>query len=101
MNSISLITIMGLIGENCRRCVAAAEAEDGGGLAGRWWRFWEKVRFALGWTSWVHHSEIRLLLKANDNSGYIGAAIVGACLGIVVGWYTYRWGIRKVGGRAK
>ncbi|KAJ2919178.1 hypothetical protein MD484_g1195, partial [Candolleomyces efflorescens] len=36
--SISLITIMGLIGENCAKCVAAAEAEDGGGLAGSWWR---------------------------------------------------------------
>ncbi|THH20116.1 hypothetical protein EW146_g1211 [Bondarzewia mesenterica] len=60
---ISLITIMGLIGDNCAQCQAAANAEDGGGLAGRWWRFWA---------------------KANDNSGYIGAAIVGAFL-LVVG----------------
>ncbi|KAG8997942.1 hypothetical protein FRB90_012405 [Tulasnella sp. 427] len=41
--SISLITIMGLIGDNCRKCREAAEAEDGGGLAGRWWRGWAKA----------------------------------------------------------
>ncbi|KDQ25603.1 hypothetical protein PLEOSDRAFT_1011620, partial [Pleurotus ostreatus PC15] len=43
--SISLITIMGLIGENCASCREAAEAEDGGGLAGRWWRGWANVSF--------------------------------------------------------
>ncbi|KAF9019197.1 NicO-domain-containing protein [Hymenopellis radicata] len=32
--SISLITIMGLIGENCGKCQEAAEAEDGGDLLG-------------------------------------------------------------------
>lgn len=41
---IALITIISLIGENCSRCVAAAEAEDGGGLAGSWWRGWANVR---------------------------------------------------------
>jgi nickel/cobalt transporter (NiCoT) family protein len=41
--SISLITIMGLIGENCGPCTKAAEAEDGGGLAGSWWRGWARV----------------------------------------------------------
>lgn len=41
--TISLITIMGLIGENCGKCIEAAEAEDGGGLAGRWWRGWAAV----------------------------------------------------------
>ncbi|GLB38369.1 putative NiCoT transporter (TC 2.A.52) family protein [Lyophyllum shimeji] len=60
--SISVITIMGLIGEQCERCRRAAEAPDGGGLAGSWWRAWAKV---------------------NDNSGYIGAAIVGVFLTIV------------------
>ena len=40
---ISLITIISLIGENCSQCVAAAEAEDGGGLAGSWWRGWANV----------------------------------------------------------
>ncbi|SJL07564.1 related to high-affinity nickel transport protein nic1 [Armillaria ostoyae] len=72
--SISLITIMGLIGDNCTSCQEAAEAEDGGGLAGKWWRGWA---------------------KANDNSGYIGAAIVGAFVVIVAGWYGGRWAIRK------
>ncbi|EMD39548.1 hypothetical protein CERSUDRAFT_63171 [Gelatoporia subvermispora B] len=42
--SISLITFMGLIGDNCNPCQAAANAPDGGGLAGRWWRGWAKVR---------------------------------------------------------
>lgn len=40
---ISLITIMSLIGEQCSQCRSAAEAEDGGGLAGRWWRGWANV----------------------------------------------------------
>lgn len=38
---------MGLIGDNCARCVAAAEAEDGGGLAGSWWRGWGRVWILL------------------------------------------------------
>jgi hypothetical protein len=42
-NSISLIEIMGLIGENCVPCQAAAEDPEGGGLAGSWWRFWASV----------------------------------------------------------
>lgn len=52
--SISLIEIIGLIGENCGPCVEAAEAPDGGGLAGSWWRAWA---------------------RANEASGYVGAAI--------------------------
>ncbi|KAJ7695647.1 high-affinity nickel-transport protein-domain-containing protein [Mycena rosella] len=67
--SISLITIMGLIGEQCAQCKQAASAADGGGLAGSWWRGWA---------------------KANDNSGYIGAAIVGAFVGVVACWYASR-----------
>lgn len=42
--TISLITTMGLIGDNCTQCQTAANAEDGGGLAGRWWRGWANVR---------------------------------------------------------
>ncbi|KAI0056100.1 NicO-domain-containing protein [Artomyces pyxidatus] len=72
--SISFITIMGLIGDNCSRCRDAADAEDGGGLAGRWWRFWD---------------------DANDNSGYIGAAIVGSFVVVVGGWYGVRWATRS------
>lgn len=41
--SISLIQIMGLIGENCARCVRAAEDPNGGGLEGSWWRAWARV----------------------------------------------------------
>ncbi|KAL1748614.1 high-affinity nickel-transport protein-domain-containing protein [Schizophyllum fasciatum] len=67
--SISLITIMGLIGDNCGPCQDAAEAEDGGGLAGRWWRGWA---------------------RANDNSGYIGAGIVGAFIVVVASWFGGR-----------
>ncbi|KDQ11070.1 hypothetical protein BOTBODRAFT_190028 [Botryobasidium botryosum FD-172 SS1] len=70
--SISIITIMGLIGDNCRPCKEAAEAEDGhgGGLAGRWWRGWA---------------------KANDKSGIIGAGIVGGFVAVVSLWYGVRW----------
>ncbi|KAF9651590.1 NicO-domain-containing protein [Thelephora ganbajun] len=69
--SISLITIMGLIGEECRPCRGAAEDEDNHSLAARWWRGWA---------------------QANKKSGYIGAAIVGAFLAVVLGWY----GVRRV-----
>lgn len=38
---------MGLIGDQCSPCSAAAEADDGhgGGLAGHWWRAWATVIF--------------------------------------------------------
>ncbi|TFK83817.1 NicO-domain-containing protein [Polyporus arcularius HHB13444] len=72
--SISLITTMGLIGDHCTPCQNAANAEDGGRLAGRWWR------------GWAH---------ANDNSGYIGAAIVGSFVFVVGSWYGARFLYRK------
>ncbi|CUA68786.1 Hydrogenase nickel incorporation protein HupN [Bradyrhizobium diazoefficiens USDA 110] [Rhizoctonia solani] len=72
--SISLITIMGLIGENCSPCREAAEDPNGGGLAGSWWRGWA---------------------RANDMSGFIGAAIVGCFVVIVVGWYGGRRLLRR------
>ncbi|TFK28056.1 NicO-domain-containing protein [Coprinopsis marcescibilis] len=72
--SISLITIISLIGENCTQCVEAAEAEDGGGLAGSWWRGWA---------------------NAAEQSGWIGIAIVGAFIVIVGGWYAGRWIFRR------
>ncbi|KAJ6462797.1 NicO-domain-containing protein [Mycena vitilis] len=67
--SISLITIMALIGEQCACCREAAESADGGGLAGKWWRGWA---------------------NANQNSGYIGAAIVGSFIVVVFCWYIGR-----------
>jgi len=70
--SISLITIMGLIGDNCVTCSAAARNDKG--LAGGWWRFWA---------------------EANDNSGYIGAGIVGSFVLVVGGWYGGRWVFSK------
>ena len=35
-------------------------------------------------------------VKANDNSGYIGAAIVGGFLLVVVGWYGGQWVAKKL-----
>jgi len=70
--SISFITIMGLLGDNCDRCREAAENDKG--IAGRWWRFWA---------------------EANDNSGYIGAGIVGSFVLVVSGWYGGRWAFAK------
>ncbi|ODO03363.1 high-affinity nickel-transporter [Cryptococcus wingfieldii CBS 7118] len=72
--SISLIEIMGLIGDNCTQCQEAADDPDGGGLAGSWWRAWA---------------------RANDQSGYIGAAIVGCFVAILVGFYGAKWGAKK------
>ncbi|KAI0345970.1 NicO-domain-containing protein [Trametopsis cervina] len=68
--TISLIEIMGLIGDNCTPCQDAANAPDGGGLAGSWWRGWD---------------------RANDQSGYIGAAIVGAFVTVVALSYGSRY----------
>jgi len=75
--SVSLITIMGLIGEECRPCREAAEDEDNHSLAAVWWRGWA---------------------QANEQSGYIGAAIVGAFLAVVLGWYSSRWALRRGSG---
>lgn len=51
------IEFMGLALEKCAKCTEAAESSSG--LDGRWWRFWA---------------------AANENSGYIGAGIVGVML---------------------
>ncbi|WVR05065.1 hypothetical protein IAU60_002077 [Kwoniella sp. DSM 27419] len=78
--SISLITTMGLIGENCASCTEAAEDPNGGGLAGSWWRAW---------------------FRANDQSGYIGAAIVGCFAAILFGYYAVRWGLKRYRSRGE
>ncbi|KAI6114220.1 NicO-domain-containing protein [Pisolithus sp. B1] len=67
--SIAIIEIMGLIGQVCASCQRTASAADGGGLAGKWWRAWQ---------------------RANDNSGYIGAAVVGVFLLVVIGWFSVK-----------
>ena len=69
---------MGLIGDNCGPCQEAANDPDGGGLAGRWWRGWA---------------------KANDESGFIGAAIVGGFVFVVIAWYTVKWATRRFNAR--
>ena len=66
---------MGLIGDNCKRCRESAEADDGGGLAGKWWRAWA---------------------NANDHFELIGVGIVGAFVLVVFAWYGWRWGVRMV-----
>ncbi|KAI0714024.1 high-affinity nickel-transport protein-domain-containing protein [Cerioporus squamosus] len=68
--SISLITTMGLIGHHCTPCQHAANAADGAGLRGDGG-------------------------EANDNSGYIGAAIVGLFVFVVGSWYGTRFLYRK------
>lgn len=75
--AISIITLMGLIGENCGRCARAATKQDeshDGGLEGRWWLFWQ---------------------KANDASGIIGACIVGGFAAILLIWYLGRAVVRR------
>ncbi|KAG9027510.1 hypothetical protein FRB95_007647 [Tulasnella sp. JGI-2019a] len=72
--SISVITLMGLIGNVCHSCSEAASAPDGGGVAGRWWRGWA---------------------KANDQSGLIGAVIVGGFVALVSGFYAVRHAQRR------
>lgn len=71
--AIGFIVLLGLIGDQCSRCSQAADrqAENGnGGLEGRWWLAWR---------------------RANDNSGYVGAAIVGLFAAAVVGYFSIRW----------
>ena len=65
---------MGLIGEECTPCREAADDEDDHSLAAMWWRGWA---------------------QANERSGYIGAAIVGAFLAVVLGWYGISWMMRR------
>lgn len=83
-----------MIGENCQRCSDAAEAEDGGGFAGAWWRFWAKV--SLNWIKVVWRREVWLIsVKANDLSGVIGAAIVGTFAVILAIYHGGRWVYRR------
>ncbi|UZJ56044.1 hypothetical protein CBS101457_005364 [Exobasidium rhododendri] len=71
--AIGIIVLLGLIGDQCARCTRAADQEDTdgrGGLEGRWWLAWR---------------------RANDNSGYVGAGIVGLFAISVGGYFAFRW----------
>ncbi len=68
--SISLITTMGLIGDHCTPCQNAANAEDGGGLAGRWWRGWANVRWGASEVlsdDWAHSGLYRQTTTADTS----------------------------------
>ncbi|GJN92761.1 hypothetical protein Rhopal_005799-T1 [Rhodotorula paludigena] len=70
---ISITEFMGLALEKCAKCSDAADNDPG--LAGRWWRFWAAV---------------------NDNSGYLGAGVVGLFLVVFLGWGgVHLWNKRK------
>ncbi|KAM0754544.1 NicO-domain-containing protein [Meredithblackwellia eburnea MCA 4105] len=65
---IAIIEFMGLAAEKCTSCAEAAENDPG--LSGRWWRFW---------------------IAVNDNSGYLGAGVVGIFVIVVGGWGISSW----------
>jgi len=72
--SVSVIVTMGLIETVCDPCNRAAGDPDGGGLAGRWWRFWA---------------------SANDNFGYIGAGTVACFIVAASGFYLTKGLLRR------
>lgn len=90
---------MGLIGENCTSCQEAAEDPDGGGLAGSWWRAWARVSWPSQSRFCIEHDMqcVALTSQANDQSGYIGAAIVGVFAAILLGYHVGKWGLKKWG----
>ncbi|BGO93271.1 hypothetical protein NBRC10512_006184 [Rhodotorula toruloides] len=69
---ISITEFMGLALEKCASCSAAADSDPN--LSGRWWRFWRAV---------------------NDNSGYLGAGVVGLFVLVFVGWAGCWWWNRR------
>ncbi|PRQ71705.1 High-affinity nickel-transport protein-domain containing protein [Rhodotorula toruloides] len=79
---ISITEFMGLALEKCASCSAAADSNPN--LSGRWWRFWRAV---------------------NDNSGHLGAGVVGLFVLVFVGWGGGWWWSRRKerrrGGRAE
>ncbi len=82
---------MGLIGDNCLTCSAAAKNDKG--LAGGWWRFWAEVHVVR--IMLTEHALTQVPRQANDSSGYIGAGIVGSFVLVVGGWYGGRWVFSK------
>lgn len=110
-SSTSLNSPFSSLVSSSQNSVAAAESEDGGGLAGSWWRGWANVssppssllpsrretertrrvppRFELSVFPFLFGSQ------ANDQSGYIGAAIVGTFVVILAGSWLVRWGLKR------
>lgn len=90
--AISVIVIMSLLAGNCGACSRSLElhnepitddagnAINDGGLAGRWWNFWD---------------------QAGEQSGYIGAGIAGFFLVFVLAWWGGRVVIRKRNARVR
>ncbi|GAA5860214.1 hypothetical protein JCM1840_002824 [Sporobolomyces johnsonii] len=69
---ISITEFMGLALEKCASCADAANNDPG--LSGRWWRFWSAV---------------------NDNSGYLGAGVVGIFVLVFAGWGVQHYWRRR------
>lgn len=81
--AIGSIVLLGLIGDECSRCSRAADKQEengNGGLEGKWWLAWR---------------------RANDESGKVGAGIVGVFALILLGYVGGRWGLRKWSARRK
>lgn len=79
--SIGVIVLLGLIGDSCKRCSRAADKQDesgNGGLEGRFWLAWR---------------------NANDQSGLVGAGIVGTFALILIGYVTFKVGRKKLRAR--
>lgn len=75
--AVGIIELLGLIGQECSRCSRAADQQEtmgNGGLEGRWWLTWR---------------------RANDNFGYIGAAIIGLFTISVACYFTIRWVLKR------
>ena len=69
---------------------------EGGGSGGRW-RASGALVARLGTGEEVHWLSLDLAqdAQANDNSGYIGAGIVGAFIVVVASWFGGRKVVRK------
>lgn len=75
--AIGVIVLLGLIGDRCSSCSQAADRQEesgNGGLAGRWWLTWR---------------------RANENSGYVGAGIVGVFAVLMAVWFVSRYILSK------
>ena len=73
------------------------DSQEGGGEDGQRSVFFF-FRFLLSNDMFSNHLLIYATrnVKANDKSGYIGAAIVGGFLLVVVGWHGGQWVLKKL-----